>query len=176
MKQRKLFAGRTALVALAIGLLGSACVPSFRTGSGGEGGGRSTIATGGVRVYPYGEEFTAPASLTSESDILIGYTDMPIQITFEVKSYALPGNTFWAPHDYDTSNWLSTGGTYTHRGNYKTYDRQGNYEMRGRAVACLYRDGGPCAIGANASDSQLFTIIDGFIGSTREQNVGTKDA
>jgi hypothetical protein len=147
---------------LLILILMGACVPSVRTGSGGESGYNQSIVTGAVWVYPNGNLFTKGQALTSDANFLVGSTDSPIQITYRVDSYTVPGNNFWAPHDYDTTKWLRTGSTYQHYGDYKVYTHAGNFEMRGRALACLYNDGGPCFIGLNNADSQFFEIIDGF--------------
>jgi hypothetical protein len=144
-----------------LGLAG-ACSPAV-IGGGGEGSeGYVTYGTGGVRVYPYGNVFTAPVSLTSESDIAIAYTDSPIQITYQVKSVVMPDGDFYAAHDFDTTSWLGVGQEYRHRGDYKNYVSTEHYEMRGKAVSCLYRDGTYCPIGVNQPDSQYFSVVAGF--------------
>lgn len=158
---------RRGFVALLLGcaLVASACAPGVYATCSNEGGdctGADTFASSGVVVYPYGNVFTAPAELTSETGILVDYSDVDIQITYSVSSHTVPGGSFYKGHGYDTTPYLGTGDEYTHRGVYGTYSEQGVYEMRGKGISCSYRNGEPCYVDRNQPDSQKFEIVEGF--------------
>ncbi|HEY7874093.1 MAG TPA: hypothetical protein VIG64_03115 [Actinomycetota bacterium] len=152
--------------AIALALTGSACTPGATQGGTGPGSEYEydTFAISGVTTYPYGDTYTAPARLTSEASILIDYTDAPIRITYSVKSYTIGtgASSYYTTHDLGQTPFLDTGDNYQHRGDYLTYDEQGEFDMRGRGISCQYRDGEPCTIDRNEPETFKFTIIEGF--------------
>lgn len=139
-----------------------ACLPGAGTG-GGKNEGGNTAWVYGVAVFPYGELFTAPANLTSESTVGVAYTDVKAQLVYRVRARSVPEGASVFQHDYDTTSWLGTGDQdEPHRGDYATYDEPGTYDMSFEALACLYRNGDPCIGERDIRASQLFDVIDGF--------------